>query len=91
MDTGILTPKKLFQKDILYTIPEFQRQYVWTQEEQWEPLWNDVRNTAEGIDKLTVKSPFWLRFVFAHKIQPVDYHSYLFFNRVRKIKKSLIF
>ena len=35
-----------------------------------------------GIDKLTAKSPFRLRFVFAHKIQLVDYHSYLFFNRV---------
>ena len=36
----------------------------------------------EGIDKLTENSPFWLRFVFAHKIQFVDYHSNLFFNRV---------
>ena len=52
---------------------------------------NTAALSPDGIDKLTVKSPFWLRFVFAHKIQPVDYHSYLFFNRVRKIKKSLIF
>ena len=35
-----------------------------------------------GIDKLTEKSQFWLRFVLAHKIQLVDYHSNLFFNRV---------
>ena len=35
-----------------------------------------------SIDKLTEISPFWLRFVFAHKIQFVDYHSNLFFNRV---------
>ena len=47
MKTDILTPKSLFQKDIRYTIPEFQRPYVWNQEEQWEPLWDDVRNTAE--------------------------------------------
>ena len=39
-------------------------------------------NTTVGIDKLTEKSPFWPRFVFAHKIQLVDYRSYLFFNSV---------
>ena len=48
MDTYILTPKDLFQKDIHYTIPPFQRPYVWTQDDQWEPLWEDVRNVAEN-------------------------------------------
>ncbi len=48
MKTDILTPKALFQKDIRYMVPPFQRRYVWTQEEQWEPLWNDVRNTADN-------------------------------------------
>lgn len=53
MDTGILTPKKLFQRDIRYTVPTFQRRYVWTQDGQWEPLWDDVRNLAETyLEKL---------------------------------------
>ena len=47
MRTDILTPKNLFQQDIRYTIPLFQRPYVWTQDEQWEPLWDDVRNVTE--------------------------------------------
>ena len=47
METGILGPKDLFQKDVRYTVPAFQRRYVWTQDEQWEPLWEDVRNIAE--------------------------------------------
>ena len=47
MDTSILSPKALFQKDVRYTIPEFQRPYVWNQANQWEPLWEDVRNVAE--------------------------------------------
>ena len=38
MKTDILNPKDLFQKDVRYTIPLFQRPYVWTQDEQWEPL-----------------------------------------------------
>ena len=53
METSILTPKKLFQKDVRYTIPPFQRPYVWNQDDQWEPLWNDVRNLAEEyLDEL---------------------------------------
>ncbi len=48
MRTDILTLKDLFQKDIRYIVPEFQRRYTWKQEEQWEPLWEDVRNTAES-------------------------------------------
>lgn len=48
MKADILTLKSLFQKDVRYLIPTFQRPYVWNQDEQWEPLWNDVRNIAES-------------------------------------------
>ena len=48
MHTDILTPKDLFQKEVRYTIPPFQRPYVWSQRDQWEPLWEDVRNVAEN-------------------------------------------
>lgn len=27
-------------------VPVYQRPYVWEQERQWEPLWNDVEATA---------------------------------------------
>ena len=43
-----LNMNDLFLQDIRYEIPLFQRRYVWEQEEQWEPLWEDVRNTAEN-------------------------------------------
>ena len=48
MDVQILNLETLFTKNIRYDIPLFQRRYVWDQEEQWEPLWEDVRNTAES-------------------------------------------
>ena len=47
MKTDILNPRDLFQNPIRYTIPAFQRRYVWKQDDQWEPLWDDVRNTAD--------------------------------------------
>lgn len=47
MDTDIPTPKDLFQQEVRYTIQPFQRSYVWSQDDQWEPLWEDVRNDME--------------------------------------------
>jgi len=47
MRADIITLKTLFQKDVRYVVPTFQRPYVWNQEDQWEPLWTDVRNMAE--------------------------------------------
>ena len=29
--------------------PLFQRPYVWKQEEQWEPLWRDIRVLADAL------------------------------------------
>ena len=48
MRTDILNPSQIFQNPIRYTVPAFQRRYVWIQDDQWEPLWDDVRNTAES-------------------------------------------
>jgi hypothetical protein len=42
MEAGATTLKKLFKDGQTYVIPVFQRPYVWSQDEQWEPLWADV-------------------------------------------------
>ncbi|MDN5914707.1 MAG: DUF262 domain-containing protein [Pseudonocardia sp.] len=47
MRADTLSLKDLFHKDVRYVVPTFQRSYVWKQDEQWEPLWEDVRNAAE--------------------------------------------
>jgi hypothetical protein len=47
MQADTHTIKNLFQKEVRYLIPTFQRPYVWNQADQWEPLWEDVRNTTE--------------------------------------------
>ena len=33
----------LFEKKMRLEVPLFQRQYVWNQEDQWEPLWEDIQ------------------------------------------------
>ena len=47
MDVNVLSMNKLSGKTIRYQIPTFQRPYVWSKDDQWAPLWDDVRNTAE--------------------------------------------
>lgn len=36
----------IFGKPVHYIVPLYQRPYVWTREDQWEPLWQDVRDVA---------------------------------------------
>lgn len=48
--------EKLFGKTIRYQIPTFQRPYVWRKEDQWQPLWDDVRNTAESYMQDTLSN-----------------------------------
>lgn len=47
MKAGSLNLQILFKKDVCYLIPLFQRPYVWTKTEKWEPLWEDIRILAE--------------------------------------------
>lgn len=49
MQANTLTPKRLFEQQVRYVIPVFQRPYVWKIEKQWEPLWDDVRAVAEEV------------------------------------------
>ena len=49
METQVLTPQKVFLHPQRLVVPLFQRPYVWNEENQWEPLWNDVVRVAERI------------------------------------------
>lgn len=40
---------KVFSAPTRYTVPLFQRPYVWGKEEQWQPLWNDLRELSERV------------------------------------------
>jgi uncharacterized protein with ParB-like and HNH nuclease domain len=36
----------VFDSKRRYLVPLFQRQYVWSREAQWEPLWEDIKSKA---------------------------------------------
>src|SRR3989442_14105173 len=36
------TVTHLFGLDVRYVVPLYQRPYVWDEEKQWDPLWDDI-------------------------------------------------
>ena len=36
------TVQQLFERDVRYIVPLYQRPYVWDEEHQWAPLWEDI-------------------------------------------------
>lgn len=53
METQVRTPQMIFMQPQRLIVPLFQRPYVWNEENQWEPLWDDVVRVAERL----LKSP----------------------------------
>lgn len=47
METAVRTPLEIFNLPQHLDIPLFQRPYVWDEELQWQPLWQDIRRLAE--------------------------------------------
>lgn len=48
MDAGVHSVTELLSAPGRLLIPVYQRPYVWTREDQWEPLWNDILWLLEG-------------------------------------------
>ena len=42
MKPSTLTLQELFQPNVRYLVPLYQRPYVWQRSRHWEPLWQDV-------------------------------------------------
>lgn len=49
METQVRTPQMVFMQPQRLVVPLFQRPYVWNEENQWEPLWNDVVRVADRL------------------------------------------
>jgi hypothetical protein len=39
----------IFGPDCQFLVPMFQRPYRWNEADQWQPLWEDVRDLADGL------------------------------------------
>lgn len=50
MQAGDVRLGQVFANHQQNVIPLFQRPYVWSQEQNWEPLWEDIRLAAEEVE-----------------------------------------
>jgi hypothetical protein len=48
MEANPRSPRELFEGKEHHEIPAFQRPYVWNEEKQWAPLWDDVERVASS-------------------------------------------
>jgi len=49
MHTNVQNPQAIFNMPQQLLVPLFQRQYVWSEELQWSPLWLDVVRVTERL------------------------------------------
>ena len=49
METHIRTPEAVFSVQQRLVVPLFQRPYVWNEDAQWHPLWEDLVRVAEPM------------------------------------------
>lgn len=47
MDSRTFTIQQLYQDRRQYRVPFYQRPYVWNRDDQWDRLWEDIRDKAE--------------------------------------------
>jgi len=75
MEANPRSPRDLFEGKEHFEIPAFQRPYVWNEEDQWAPLWDDIVRVAEiyatakeaGLDPATTPKHFLGAVVFETK------------------------
>lgn len=49
MQPSYLSLVQIFGAPARYTVPLFQRPYVWGKDEQWDPLWDDIAHLADRV------------------------------------------
>lgn len=69
MDAGTHSLKVIFGQDRRHLVPLYQRPYVWSQQLQWDPLWEDVRGIA---DRALANQPMRPHFMGAIVLDQAD-------------------
>lgn len=55
MEANARALERVFDAQICYQVPLYQRPYIWNQESHWEPLWEDIQRILDdhvrGVEK----------------------------------------
>src|SRR5712692_8931074 len=61
MNANAMPFLNIFEKKLRLEVPLFQRQYVWSLNQQWEPLWEDIsRKFTECLNNRKEAPPHFL-------------------------------
>ena len=60
MKASSMTLQKIFEQTIRYKIPLFQRPYVWNEQDNWLPVWEDIKRLSERHLRRGNASPHFL-------------------------------
>lgn len=60
MDANTRKLERIFDQTITYQVPLFQRPYVWTKKENWEPLWEDIQSLLDKYLRGETAHPHFL-------------------------------
>lgn len=63
MQPNYIEIAKLFSNDERFTVPLFQRPYVWTREDQWEHLWDDIMGVLRRLEARKGDAPIASHFL----------------------------
>src|SRR5450759_1464823 len=63
MDANKSSLLAIFEKKMRIEVPLFQRQYIWDEERQWQPLWEDIER--KFADTLSVRTDAPVHFLGA--------------------------
>ncbi|MBK7189536.1 MAG: DUF262 domain-containing protein [bacterium] len=74
MESGILSIRTIFGQQRRHLVPLYQRPYVWKRQDQWEPLWDDLRGLAERLLAGKETRPHFLGAIVLDQVrQPTGY------------------
>jgi len=60
MDAKPRSLKDIFDTQCRYMVPLYQRPYVWKEDEQWKPLWEDIQALAERYARQDAFRPHFM-------------------------------
>lgn len=67
METKQISVSGLFETNVQYKIPLFQRYYVWNKDTQWKPLWDDIMHQHDSQTQEKLSDHFTGAIVIQHQ------------------------
>jgi hypothetical protein len=69
MKADSITVQDFFHTERRHVVPLYQRPYVWKHDDQWEPLWDDLRQLAERTLDARATRPHFLGAIVLDQIK----------------------